>query len=38
MIELLAAIAMAPWTHPLAFRPLAGWQTGASETVRSAYV
>lgn len=33
MIELLAAIALAPWAHPLAFRPLPGWHTGASGTV-----
>jgi hypothetical protein len=38
MLELLAALALAPWAHPLAFRPLPGWQTGASGTVRSAYV
>jgi hypothetical protein len=37
MIELLAALALAPWTHPLAFRPLPGWHTGASGTVRSLY-
>lgn len=38
MLGLLAAIALAPWTQPLAFSPLAGWQTGASGTVKSAYV
>ena len=37
MIALLAAAALAPWTHPLAFRPLPGWHTGASGTVRSQY-
>lgn len=39
MAELVAALLLSvPWMHPLAFRPLAGWQTGASGTVRSAYV
>lgn len=37
MIELLAALALAPWAHPLAFRPLPGWHTGASGTVNSLY-
>jgi hypothetical protein len=37
MVELLAAAALAPWTHPLAFQPLPGWQTGASGTIRSQY-
>jgi hypothetical protein len=35
---LLAALALAPWAHPLAFRPLPGWHTGASGTTRSVYV
>ncbi len=33
MLEVLAAIALAPWAHPLAFRPLTGWHRGASGTV-----
>jgi hypothetical protein len=37
MIELLAAAALAPWSHPLAFRPLPGWRTGASGNVPSLY-
>jgi hypothetical protein len=37
MLELLAAIALVPWAHPLAFRPLPGWHTGASGTVNSQY-
>jgi hypothetical protein len=38
MVELLVALSLAPWSHPLAFRALPGWQTGASGTTRSAYV
>jgi hypothetical protein len=37
MIELLAAAALSPWAHPLAFRPLAGWRAGASGNVPSLY-
>jgi hypothetical protein len=37
MIELLAAAALVPWAHPLAFRPLAGWRAGASGNVPSLY-
>jgi len=37
MIVLAAALALAPWTNPLAFRPLPGWQTGASGDRRSLY-
>ena len=35
---LLAALTLAPWLHPLAFRPLPGWQTGASGNTRSVYL
>jgi hypothetical protein len=35
VIELLAAAAFSPWAHPLAFRPLPGWRTGASGNVPS---
>jgi hypothetical protein len=37
MVELLAAAALAPWAQPLRFRPLAGWQSGASGTIGSTY-
>jgi hypothetical protein len=33
VLEVLAAVALAPWAHPLAFRPLSGWHRGASGTV-----
>jgi hypothetical protein len=35
---LFAALALAPWMHPLGFLPLPGWHTGASGNTRSAYV
>jgi hypothetical protein len=35
---LLAALALAPWAQPLAFRTLPGWHTGASGNTRSVYV
>jgi hypothetical protein len=38
MLPLLIALAVAPWTHPLAFQPMPGWQTGESGNTRSAYV
>ena len=37
MVELVAALALAPWTHPLRFRPLAGWHSGANGTFSSTY-
>jgi hypothetical protein len=37
MVELVAAVALAPWSQPLRFRPLSGWQRGASGTINSAY-
>lgn len=37
MVELVAALAMAPWAQPVRFRPLAGWRTGASGTIGSSY-
>jgi len=37
MVELVAAMAIAPWAHPLRFRPLSGWSAGASGTFDSAY-
>lgn len=38
MIALLLALTLAPWAHPLGFRPVPGWQTGASGNTRSVYV
>jgi hypothetical protein len=32
------ALAIAPWSHPLEFGHLSGWQTGRSGNTRSAYV
>ena len=37
VIALVAAIAVAPWTQPVRFRPLPGWQNGASGTLSSSY-
>ena len=37
MVELVAAVAVAPWAHPLRFRPLPGWQRGAGGTFNSSY-
>ena len=37
MVALVAAVALAPWAQPLRFRPLAGWQRGASGTFDSSY-
>src|SRR5215472_11657576 len=37
MVALVAAIALAPWTHPARFRPLTGWTNGASGTFSSSY-
>jgi hypothetical protein len=37
MIELLAAIGLTPWAQPLGFRPLQGWNHGASGTFNSSY-
>ena len=37
MVELVAALALAPWAQPLRFQPLQGWQTGASGTFNSSY-
>ena len=38
MAALLLALAIAPWTHPLAFGPAPGWQTGASGNTASVYI
>jgi len=38
MIALFLALAVAPWAHPLRFRPVPGWQTGASSNTHSVYV
>ena len=37
MVELVAAVALAPWAQPLRFRPLSGWRRGASGTIDSSY-
>ena len=37
MIEAVAALALAPWTHPLRFRVLPGWRSGANGTFDSSY-
>ena len=37
MVELVAALALAPWTQAVRFEPLPGWQTGASGTLESSY-
>jgi hypothetical protein len=37
MVELVAAIALAPWAQPVRFRPLAGWRRGANGTFNSSY-
>ncbi len=37
MIAVLLALALAPWSSPLSFQPLAGWQQGASGPTRSVY-
>jgi hypothetical protein len=37
MLELVAVLAIAPWTQPVRFRPLPGWESGASGTLASSY-
>jgi hypothetical protein len=37
VVELVAAVALAPWAQPLRFRPLPGWQHGANGTFNSSY-
>ena len=37
MVELLAALALAPWAQPVRFRPLPAWANGASGTFESSY-
>jgi hypothetical protein len=37
VIELVAAAALAPWTHPVRFRSLPGWRNGANGTFASSY-
>jgi hypothetical protein len=37
MVALLAALSLVPWSQPLAFRPLPGWQIGASGNTVSRY-
>jgi len=37
MVEMVAALAIAPWAQPLRFRPAPGWRTGSSGTFASSY-
>jgi len=37
LVELVAALALVPWAQPVRFRPLQGWQSGASGTLHSSY-
>jgi hypothetical protein len=37
VLAFLAALVVAPWLHPLAFHPLAGWETAASGNTLSVY-
>ena len=37
MVEILAALAIAPWSQPLRFLPMRGWRTGANGTFDSSY-
>ena len=37
MVELIVAVALAPWAQPLRFRPLRGWQAGTNGTFSSSY-
>jgi hypothetical protein len=38
MIALVMALALAPWSQPLAFQPMPAWHAGASGNTHSAYV
>ena len=38
MIAVMMALALAPWSQPLAFQPMTGWHAGASGNTHSAYV
>lgn len=38
MPALMLALAVAPWSQPLSFQPIAGWHSGASGNTRSVYV
>ena len=37
MVEIVAALAIAPWMQPLRFLPLSGWRTGTNGTFDSSY-
>jgi hypothetical protein len=37
MVEMLAALAIAPWSNPVRFLPMPGWHTGANGTFDSSY-
>jgi len=36
-MEMVAALAVAPWAQPLRLRPAPGWRTGSSGTFASSY-
>ena len=37
MVEIVAALAIAPWSQPLRFLPMPGWRTGTNGTFDSSY-
>jgi hypothetical protein len=37
MVEIIAALALTPWSYPLRFGPITGWQRGAAATFDSSY-
>ena len=37
VVELIAALAIAPWAQPSRFQPITGWQTGSNGTFASSY-
>lgn len=37
MVEIVAALAIAPWSQPLRFLPMPGWRAGANGTFDSSY-
>jgi hypothetical protein len=38
MIALMMALALAPWSRPVAFQPMTGWHAGASGNTHSMYI
>lgn len=37
MVEIVAALAIAPWSHPVRFVPMPGWRSGTNGTFDSSY-